>query len=180
MSDKLDSLTEKMAADGRVPFSEDDLANRLSTMHVDDLRYVEDWNCWLQWDDHRWARTGTTRIFGLAREVCSHAAALCNQPSRKIASAATVAAVEKMARSDPRQLISAADLDADGVLVNTPGCVVDFCTGETRPTGRTCDAEAVLQRPDFSIPSGNGLFGLGKQFGFLRRLRVNFAIGQAF
>ncbi len=53
-------------------------------------------------------------------------------------------------------------------------------TCETRPTGRKCDAEAMLQQPDFSRPSGNGLFGLGEQFGFLRRLRVNFAIGQAF
>ena len=51
---------------------------------------------------------------------------------------------------------------------------------ETRPTGRTCDAEALLKQPDFSRPTGNGLFGLGDQFDFLRRLRVNFSIGQAF
>jgi outer membrane protein assembly factor BamA len=51
---------------------------------------------------------------------------------------------------------------------------------ETRPNGRTCDPEAVLKQLDFSRPSGKGLFGLGKQFGFLRRIRVNFSIGQAF
>lgn len=54
-------------------------------------------------------------------------------------------------------------------------------TCETRPTtGRTCDAEAPLKQPDFSRPTGNGLFGLGERFDFLRRLRVNFSIGQAF
>ena len=51
---------------------------------------------------------------------------------------------------------------------------------EIRPSGRTCDAEAQLIQPDFSRPTGNGLFGLGKQIGLLRKLRVNFSIGQAF
>ncbi len=37
-----DELKQAMT-DGRVPFSEDDLANRFSTEHADDLRYVEDW-----------------------------------------------------------------------------------------------------------------------------------------
>lgn len=51
---------------------------------------------------------------------------------------------------------------------------------EIRPSGRTCDAEAQLIQPDFARPTGNGLFGLGKQIGFLKKLRVNFSIGQAF
>ena len=114
-----DDLKQAMT-DGRVPFSEDDLAHRFSTEHADDLRYCEDWKCWLRWDGSRWARTGTERVFGLARETCRRAAALCNQPSRKIASAATAAAVERLARSDLRHYAeTAAEWDADPSLLNT-------------------------------------------------------------
>jgi putative DNA primase/helicase len=127
-----DALTQAMT-DGRVPFSEDDLANRFSTEHADDLRYCEAWKRWLVWDQSRWRPDVTVRIFGLAREVCSRAAALCNQPSRKIASAATIAAVERLARSDLRHAATPEDWDADPFLLNTPGCVVDLRTGQTRP-----------------------------------------------
>ncbi len=94
MSDKLDSLTEKMAAGGRVPGSEDDLANRFSTEHVDDLRYCWAWRQWLVWDQSRWRRDTTVRVYDLVRESCSRAAALRNEPSKKIAGKATIAAVE--------------------------------------------------------------------------------------
>ena len=93
-----DRLTQAVT-DGRVPFSEDDLADKFSTEHRDDLRYCEAWKRWLVWDQSRWRPDITVRIFGLVREVCSHAAALCNQPSRKIASAATIAAVSLEYRS---------------------------------------------------------------------------------
>ena len=127
-----DQLAETMT-DGRVPFSEDDLANRFSGEHADDLRYCEAWKKWLCWDGSRWAKIGTERVFGLARITCSHAAALCNQPSRKIASVATVAAVERFARSDPRQATEATEWDTGTLLLNTPGRLVDLSTGEGRP-----------------------------------------------
>ncbi len=132
MSDKLDILTEKMAAGGRVPGSEDDLANRFSAEHADDLRYCEELKRWFMWDGSRWRPDTTVRIFGLARETCSRAAALCNQPSRKIASAATIAAVERLARSDLRHATEAMEWDAAPSLLNTPSCVVDLRTGQTR------------------------------------------------
>ncbi len=131
MSSAADNLALAMT-DGRVPFSEDDLANRFSTEHADDLRYCEAWKCWLCWDGSRWARTGTERVFGLARTTCSRAAALCNQPSRKIASAATAAAVERFARSDLRQATEAAEWDVEPFLLNTPGQLVDLRTVQAR------------------------------------------------
>ena len=127
-----DNLTQLMT-DGRVPFSEDDLANRFSAEHADDLRYCETWKRWLVWDQSRWRPDVTVRIFDLAREVCSRAAALCNQPSKKIASAATIAAVERLARSDRRHATTPDQWDADPLLLNTPGGVVDLCTGKMRP-----------------------------------------------
>ena len=46
-------LHDFYTSDGRVPFSEDDLANRFSTEHANDLRYCEAWKCWLRWDGSR-------------------------------------------------------------------------------------------------------------------------------
>ncbi len=113
-----DALAQTMT-DGRVPFSEDDLANKFSTEHADDLRYCEAWKRWLVRDQSRWRPDVTVRIFGLAREVCSRAAALCNQPSRKIASAATVAAVERLARSDLRHTAVVEQWDANQGIFNS-------------------------------------------------------------
>ena len=126
-----DDLAQAMT-DGRVPFSEDDLANRFSTEHADDLRYCEELKRWFMWDGSRWRPDTTVRVFGLARETCSRAAALCNQLSRKVASAATIAAVERLARSDLRHATEAIEWDARPILLNTPSCVVDLCSGKTR------------------------------------------------
>ncbi len=113
-----DQLTQAMTV-GQVPFSEDDLDNKFSTEHADDLRYCEAWKRWLVWDQSRWRPDITVRIFGLAREICSRAAALCNQPSRKIASAATIAAVERLARSDLRHAAVVEQWDANQEIFNS-------------------------------------------------------------
>ena len=139
-----DELTQTMT-DGRVPFSEDDLANKFSAVHVDDLRYCAAWNRWFMWDGSVWRPDVTVRVFGLAREVCSHAAALCNEPSKKIASAATIAAVERLARSDLRHATLPEDWDAARFLLNTPECVVDLRTSETRPNQPDDTASASLR-----------------------------------
>ena len=131
MSSAADNLAQAMT-DGRVPFSEDDLADRFSTEHAD-LKYVAAWNKWLQWTGVKWEIDSTVHVFDLARGACREAAAKCNEPSRKVASAATVAAVERLARSDRRHAMKAEDFDADPFLLNTPGGVVDLRTGGIRP-----------------------------------------------
>ncbi len=147
-----DDLTQTMT-DGRVPFSEDDLANRFSAEHTDDLRYCEAWKRWLVWDQSRWRPDVTVRIFGLAREVCSRQAGLCNQPSKKIASAATIAAVERMARSDLRHATTPDQWDADPFLLNTPGGVVDLRTGQMRPNQPDdCMTKQTSVTPEASCP----------------------------
>ncbi len=132
MSGAADDLAQAMT-DGRVPFSEVDLANRFTAEHADDLRYCRAWRRWLVWDQSRWRPDGTVRVFGLARETCARAAALCNEPSKKIASAATIAAVERLAQSDLRHATTPEDWDADPFLLNTPGGVVDLRSGQARP-----------------------------------------------
>jgi len=117
MSSAADNLAQAMT-DGRVPFSEDDLADRFSTEHAD-LKYVAAWAKWLQWTGVKWEIDTTVHVFDLARAVCREAAAKCNTPSRKVASAATVAAVEKLARSDRRHAATTDQWDPGDLLLNT-------------------------------------------------------------
>ncbi len=113
----LDKLTQAMT-DGRVPFSEDDLADRFSAGHAD-LKFVAAWNKWLQWSGVKWEIDSTVHVFDLARAVCREAAAKCNKPSKKIASAATVAAIERLARSDRRHAATTDQWDPGDLLLNT-------------------------------------------------------------
>ena len=91
---------------------------------------------------NRWARDDTLSVFDLCRLVCRDAAAEAKileggkQIARKLASAATVAAVERLARSDCRHVRVSDDFDADPWELNTPDGVVDLRTGNMRPHRR--------------------------------------------
>jgi putative DNA primase/helicase len=56
--------------------------------------------------------------------------------ARGIASAKTVAAVERLARVDRRIVMAASAFDADPDVVNAGGQIVDLHTGATRPITR--------------------------------------------
>ena len=62
-----DRLKGEMEKPGEVPFSEDDLAAQFSTEQGDDLRYVGEWSCWLQWDGEQWRRDRVGRVFQRVR-----------------------------------------------------------------------------------------------------------------
>ena len=117
MNSVTDILAQAMTG-GRVPFSEDDLADRFSAGHAD-LKFVAAWNKWLQWSGVKWEIDSTVHVFDLARAVCREAAAKCNKPSKKIASAATVAAIERLARSDRRHAATTDQWDPGDLLLNT-------------------------------------------------------------
>ncbi|MEE9250475.1 MAG: phage/plasmid primase, P4 family [Alphaproteobacteria bacterium] len=127
-----DKLTRLMT-DGRVPFSEDDLADKFSTEHVDDLRYCHDWGRWLEWTGTNWRVDRTVYVFDLVRDVCGRAAAQCNSNGKRLATAATIYAVERLARADRRHATISEQWDADPFALNTPGGTVDLRTGKTRP-----------------------------------------------
>ena len=68
------------------------------------------------------------------REVVRAAARECNPKAAKsIASAKTVAAVERLAQADPRLATTVDVWDADPWLLNTQDGVVDLRTGKLRP-----------------------------------------------
>jgi putative DNA primase/helicase len=119
-------------------FTEDALALEFTSRLADDWRYVAAWGRWLCWTGTHWQHETTLKAFDLARLVCRTASASCLNPkvAAKIASAATVAAVERLARYDRRHAAKSDQWDQDLWALNTPGGVVDLRTGVLRPHDR--------------------------------------------
>jgi putative DNA primase/helicase len=115
-------------------FSDEALALRFAEQHTERLRYVAAWGRWLIWNGLRWCFDETLHAFDLVRRACRQAAADCDKPkvAVSIASAKTVAAVERLARSDRRLAATVEQWDADPWLLNTPGGVVGLRDGVTR------------------------------------------------
>jgi putative DNA primase/helicase len=118
-------------------FSDDALALEFAHRHAGTLRFVATWNKWLFWDRGHWRFEETLRAWDFAREVCRDAADGCGKikagAASSLASAKTVAAVERLARSDRRLAATIDQWDADPWLLNTPSGVVDIRTGGLRP-----------------------------------------------
>jgi putative DNA primase/helicase len=120
------------------PFSDEALALRFASEHADDARHVAAWSKWLRYDGACWRADETMGTFDAVRAVCRTVAREANKAAmrRSIASAKTVAAVERLARSDRRLAASTAQWDSDEWLINTPRGVVDLRTGNVRPHAR--------------------------------------------
>lgn len=117
--------------------SDDALALAFSTRHDGQLLYVPSLGTWLRWDGCRWKADDVLAVFNLARAVCREVSALEEgNKAVKLASAATVAAVERLARSDPRHARRMEDFDDDPWSLNTPAGVVDLRNGTIRPHRR--------------------------------------------
>lgn len=116
-------------------FSEDALALEFTRLYSDDWRYVASWGMWLNWDGKRWRRETTLKAYDLARKVCRRLAGLCEKQtkSEKIVSAATVAAVERLARTDRAHAANAEQWDSDIFLFNTQAGTLDTKTGAVLP-----------------------------------------------
>lgn len=116
-------------------FTDEALALRFASLHAHDLRFVAAWGRWMHWTGTHWALDETLLAFDFARAVCRDTAAACNKPklSAMIASAKTVAAVERLAKSDRRLAATPDQWDSDPWLLNTPGGVLDLKSGDVRP-----------------------------------------------
>ena len=119
--------------DGPVPvrFTEDALAATFAARHAETWRYVAGWGQWLTWSGKLWRREETLQAFDLARTICREAASRAGSArlKAKLSSAATVSAVERLARSDRRHATTTEPWDRDPWLLNTPGGVVDLRSG---------------------------------------------------
>jgi putative DNA primase/helicase len=121
-----------------VPDSDDALALLFSECHGKDLRYTAAWGQWSAWDETVWRKDTTLAIFDRARKINRGVAAACPSRARagRLSSAQTVAAVERLARSDRRHAAISGQWDADPWLLSTPGGIVDLHTGNLRPAQR--------------------------------------------
>ncbi len=142
-------------ASSRDPEAEHDeimLADLFIARYSDRFLYTDEWRHWSTWDGHVWRPDRTLHVFDLARGICREIADRTDGTVRagRIATAATIAAVEKIAKARRAVAAPVESWDADPYLLNTPGGVVDLRTGdlrEARPSDRCRQMTAVA--PDF-------------------------------
>lgn len=117
------------------PGSEEDIALTFAAFRAGDLRFVAPWNKWMQWDGTRWAADSTLAVFDSIRPFVRAQAERIAKDSaaNALASAKTVAAVERLAKSD-RRLAAELDIwDSDLLKIGTPGGTLDLRNGELAP-----------------------------------------------
>src|ERR1700733_6953752 len=103
-------------AETRPPaFSDEAIAVRFAQRHAREWRFVAAWSKWLSYDGVRWRIDETLEVFHLIRRICCEAASECRGKglAKSIASGGTVAAVERLARSDRRLAATAEQWDQD-------------------------------------------------------------------
>jgi P4 family phage/plasmid primase-like protien len=120
--------------------SDDVLALNFTARHRDELRYCAGHAAWYQFIGGRWVKDSTLHVFDLVRAVLRDAQedVLAFDPSKPaqrerlihaLRSAKTVAAVERLARSDRAHAITPDQLDAEDWLLNTPSGEVNLTSG---------------------------------------------------
>ena len=116
------SPADERFAESAPAFSDEALALRFAQRHAGDLRYVAAWSKWVQWTGSYWRFDDTKLAFDWSRKVCREAAAECNKDkiASNLASAKTVAAVERLALADRRIAATVDQWDADPWQLNTP------------------------------------------------------------
>lgn len=114
--------------------SEDGHAHQLIASYGPLIRYCHERARWLVWNGSRWAWQPPGG--GQVREYAKNVARAFDQTDnaglthkRKALSSNGISGCLKQAETDPRVLVSIADLDADPWILNTPAGVIDLRTG---------------------------------------------------
>jgi putative DNA primase/helicase len=121
--------------------TDDGNALRLILGYGDQFRRVADMHRWFHWDGCRWAIDHDERhIREAAREL---ARSLPDDPKgenfkRQSMSATGISGCVRVATSDPRVSILAAELDAHPELINTPSGIVDLRNGVIKDHDPRC------------------------------------------
>src|SRR6266404_6097244 len=133
-NEQLDAKIIDMDAQRPPLFTDEALALRFAALHAADLRYVAAASKWFNYTGKQWRADDTLYAFDLARMVCRKASAECNKAkvASVLASAKTVAAVERLAKSDRKLAATMDQWDCDPMILNTPDGVVDLVTGKIR------------------------------------------------
>jgi putative DNA primase/helicase len=123
-----------------VKFSEDALALEFSAKYHTDWRYTALWGKWHQFVGTHWRDEDTLRVFELTKRIGRRNGVLLHdddlKQARKLAGAATAAAVERMARWDRRHAMRFSQWDSNDWTFNHQGATVGLKNGHARPHRR--------------------------------------------
>jgi putative DNA primase/helicase len=127
---------ENSATDLPPEYSEDALARQFTEQYQSTFRYTAQWSRWSRWEGFRWKRDTTLSVYDRARAICRKAASRCENErlSQRLASAQTVAAIERLARADQVHAMTPQQWDGDSWALNTPRGIVDLRTGRLGPS----------------------------------------------
>ena len=121
-------------------FSDHALAQWFTRTYAPMLRHVAAWGKWMVWAETRWKIEETLLAFNLARVICSRAITLVPPHLPKlaaaVASAKTIAAVERIAKADRQHAMTTQQWDVDIWALNRSDCTTDLRTGTDRPHRR--------------------------------------------
>ncbi len=115
--------------------TEDGIALAFAAAHQDTLRYDHTRGAWFQWTGKAWRQDETKIAFSWSRRICrqlAKAAGVEDSKLTSLAKAATAAAVERFAQSDPALAVTSTIWDRDTFLLGTPGGTMDLRTGYLR------------------------------------------------
>jgi len=116
--------------DDSLQLSEDVLALDFAECHPD-YRWVQTWGKWLCWDGQVWNEDSTLHTFEAVRNFLRSSSWMHDRPN-VLGRAATVAAVEKLAKCDRRFAAKTDQWDQDPMVLNTQNGVVDLTTLQHR------------------------------------------------
>ncbi len=124
--------------EGRPPeFSDEALALRFAAEQAEHLRFVSVWSKWLVYDGRRWSGDIRLSAIDRVRRLCRRVASECEvkRMATAIASAKTVAAVERLARADQQLAATVDQFDSNPNILGGPQ-TIDLMTGECYPPHR--------------------------------------------
>jgi putative DNA primase/helicase len=132
--DRIVKFSEFQRGDAIPPSAEDSLALEFASRHAGHVRYVAASGRWLTFDGICWRFDDTLHAFDRARDICREAARDCDKTgtASAVASAKTVAAVERLARADRRLVATVDQWNADPWLFTDAEQTHDLRTGDTR------------------------------------------------
>ncbi len=115
------------------PDNEDDVGLSFTSKYQDSLRYVALWGKWFKWDGQTWKHDQVLYVFDMIRRLCREVFSSDNKLRTKMLNAGTIAAIERLVRSDPKHAATVDQWDSDDYLLNTQSGIVSLSSGELKP-----------------------------------------------
>ena len=143
-------------------YSDEAIASLFTVRYVEELRYVAALGKWLVNDGQRWKYDDRLTAFDKVRKMCIEVGRrivddikldkkVRDRLAAEVGSAKKVAAVERLARADPRLAMGVDDFDVDPMLLNTPEGYVDLESGDLCPH----ESDRYFTKITQVVPGGN-------------------------